>query len=124
MEAKTFPIEALMSAESGTLLCEFGEMHEYIEHILGRSVWTAEMVHHATKEAIKAATWDVCPSLSHKHWPGGERISKFGWFSQQLPKITSENYREVVEEFLQTFPKIPRTVDVPRGSTQRTVEVK
>ena len=34
---------AIVSAYTGILLGDFGEMHKYIEEIMGRPVWTHEM---------------------------------------------------------------------------------
>lgn len=33
----------VVSAYTGFLICDFGDMHEYIEKIMGRSVFTHEM---------------------------------------------------------------------------------
>ena len=33
----------IVSAYTGCLMCDFGDLHEYIEKLLGRSVWTHEL---------------------------------------------------------------------------------
>lgn len=43
IDGKTFSVGAVLSAYTGILLCEFGDMHEYIQHVFGRTVWTHEM---------------------------------------------------------------------------------
>lgn len=42
-DGKAFPVGAVLSAYTGILLCDFGVMHEYIQHVFGRPVWTHEM---------------------------------------------------------------------------------
>lgn len=42
-DGKAFSVGAVLSAYTGVLLCEFCDMHEYIQHVFGRPVWTHEM---------------------------------------------------------------------------------
>lgn len=46
----------VISAFTGVLACDFGDMHEYIEKKLGRPVFTHEMASEKVMEEIKAAT--------------------------------------------------------------------
>lgn len=33
----------IVSAYTGVLMCDFSDMHEYIEKVMGRPVWTHEL---------------------------------------------------------------------------------
>lgn len=43
----------VVSAYTGVLMCDFADMHEYIERIMGRPVWTHEMTEHEILKQIK-----------------------------------------------------------------------
>lgn len=53
----------IVSAYTGVLMCDFADMHEYIEQKLGRPVWTHELGDPAVWEQIKAATKEDFLSL-------------------------------------------------------------
>lgn len=40
---KNIKANAVVSAHTGILMGDFRDMHEYIEHIMGRPVWTHEL---------------------------------------------------------------------------------
>lgn len=35
--------KVIVSAYTGVLMCDFADLHEYIEKIMGRPVWTHEL---------------------------------------------------------------------------------
>ena len=43
----------IVSAYTGFLMCNFGDMHEYIEKIMGRPVWTHELASETLWAQIK-----------------------------------------------------------------------
>lgn len=43
----------VVSAYTGVLMCEFGKVHEYIEKILERPIWTHELAREELWEQIK-----------------------------------------------------------------------
>ncbi len=45
----------IVSAYTGVLCCEFSDMHEYIEKIMERSVWTHEMADASVMQQIRNA---------------------------------------------------------------------
>lgn len=45
----------ILSAFTGTLCCDFSTYHKYVEHLLGRPVWTHEMGDPRIAEQIKEA---------------------------------------------------------------------
>lgn len=51
----TYHEKIVVSAYTGYLMCDFADMHEYIEKKLGRPVWTHEMADEDIQEAIRNA---------------------------------------------------------------------
>lgn len=45
----------IVSAYTGVLMCDFSDMHKYIEEKIGRPVWTHEMASYNVQEEIKNA---------------------------------------------------------------------
>lgn len=62
METKAFSTAAVVSLSSGLLLCEFGEMHEVAEYLMGHPIWTHEF---ASKPM-----WDLMKSKLLAQHPG------------------------------------------------------
>jgi hypothetical protein len=54
---------AILSAYTGVLLGPFSDMHEYIENILRRPVWTHEMASESLSEEIRVAAMDDAMNL-------------------------------------------------------------
>lgn len=46
----------IVSAYTGVLMCDFSDMHEYIEKKLGRPVWTHELASKEVWDEIREAT--------------------------------------------------------------------
>lgn len=44
----------IVSAYTGVLMCDMGDLQKYIEGVLGRPVWTHELADHEIAEEIKA----------------------------------------------------------------------
>ncbi len=55
---------AIVSAYTGYLIGEFHDMHEYIEKIMGRPVWTHELGNKETMELIKSKSKDDFISIA------------------------------------------------------------
>ena len=55
---------AIISAYTGILLGEFSDMHEYIEQILGRPVFTHQLANEDINNEIKNKSRDDFMSLS------------------------------------------------------------
>lgn len=51
----TYHEKIVVSAYTGYLMCDFSDMHEYIEKKLGRTVWAHEMADKDIQEAIRNA---------------------------------------------------------------------
>lgn len=51
----TYQEAIVVSAYTGYLMCDFGDMHEYIEKVMGRPVWTHEMADERIMEKIREA---------------------------------------------------------------------
>lgn len=48
----------IVSAYTGYLMCDWDDMHQYIEKKLGRPVWTHELAFEEMQEKIREATKD------------------------------------------------------------------
>ena len=48
--------KVIVSTYTGILMCDFDSVHEYIEIILGRPVWTHELADKIVWDEIKAAS--------------------------------------------------------------------
>ena len=55
---------AIISAYTGILLGEFSDMHEYIEQILGKRVWTHQLANEHINNEIKNKSRDDFMALS------------------------------------------------------------
>lgn len=56
--------KVIVSAFTGILMCDFSDVHEYIEKILGRPVWTHQLadekIWNEIKEASKSDFIAIC----------------------------------------------------------------
>ncbi len=43
----------IVSAYTGVLMCDMGDLQQYIQEILGRPVWTHELAEHRVWDEIK-----------------------------------------------------------------------
>lgn len=61
---------AVLGAFTGVLMGPFNEMHEYIEEVMGRPVWTHEMGDRAfaleLREAARADFLAICENLTEE----------------------------------------------------------
>ena len=48
--------KVIISAYTGVLMCNFGDVHEYIEKILNRPIWTHELADENVWNEIKEAS--------------------------------------------------------------------
>lgn len=63
----TYREKIIVSAYTGYLMCDFSDMHEYIEKKLGHPVWTHEMADEDIQEAIRNAVHpDFIALCGHK----------------------------------------------------------
>lgn len=61
---KTYPANVVASITTRRLLCPFGDMHECIEYLMNRPVWTHEMANKELFERLKNGILEQHPSLS------------------------------------------------------------
>lgn len=80
-ETRDFPTAVVASISSGYLLCNFSDMHEAAEFILGHPVWTHHFGNEGICSALRAAVLEQCPSLPKK---------------EDCASITKENWQEFV----------------------------
>ena len=61
---KEFPTEVILSLLTGVLLCEFSQMHEAAEYLMGGSVWTHQFAHRPFTQRIQDAIRAQHPELT------------------------------------------------------------
>ena len=52
--------KVIVSAYTGVLMCDFADLHEYIEKIMGRPVWTHELALQEIKAKSKEDFMNLC----------------------------------------------------------------
>ena len=65
-DTKHFDPAALASIADGRLMCDFSVMHEAIEHVLGRPVWTHELADHDLAEEARRQVIAQFPDMAQR----------------------------------------------------------
>lgn len=76
MNTKQFKLGVVLSLTTGKLLCEFSELHEAAEYVLGHPVWTHEFADEQTVERIRNAVVTQHPGLADVDAKG---VTKENW---------------------------------------------
>ena len=62
----------IVSAYTGFLMCDFNDMHEYIEKKLGRPIWTHEfaldLIQNEIHEKVKPDFLKICKEVNMMNW--------------------------------------------------------
>lgn len=61
--SKIFSTAAVVSLSSGMLLCNFSEVHEAAEHLMGHQIWTHQFASRALWDQMKARLLEQHPAL-------------------------------------------------------------
>jgi hypothetical protein len=103
METKDFPVAVIASISTGVLLCQFGEMHEAAEYLMGHSIWTHHFASNELNDEMRRTILEQCPGMpteapgvTKDNWPAfkakleadlGEtvKIRKGGGLTAMLP---------------------------------------
>ena len=80
-ETRDFPTAVIASLSSGISLCNFSEMHEAAEFLMGHPIWT----HHFAQKGL----WEEMQKTILAQCPG---------FPTTLEGVTSENYKERIAQ--------------------------
>ena len=94
-ETRDFPTAVIASLSTGVLLCDFGEMHEAAEYLMGHPIWTH---HFADKELsckMQRAIASQCPGMP-----------------TELSGVSKDNYLAKVAEI---EAKVGKVVTIARG---------
>ena len=75
--------KVIVSAYTGILMCDFSDVHEYIEKILGGAVWTHQLADKKIWDDIKAASKSDFIAICEAEDPS--KGDQFG-ISEQFPK--------------------------------------
>jgi len=76
-ETRDFPTAVIASLSTGVLLCQFQEMHEAAEYLMGHSIWT----HHFGSKDL----WQEMQKIILEQCPG---------MPTDAPNITKDNWPE------------------------------
>lgn len=81
-ETRDFPTAVIASITTGTLLCEFSEMHEAAEYLMGHPIWTHHFASKDLNAKMVAAVLEQCPGLPTK----AEGVDRNTWpaFKEKL----------------------------------------
>lgn len=90
----------IVSAYTGVLMCDFDDVHEYIQKKLGRPVYTHELADKGIQKEVKEKSHEdfleICNrEESEQNWiPCSERLpKKMGYY------LTSNEYKVVHEDY-------------------------
>lgn len=62
-ETRDFPTAVIASISSGVLLCDFGEMHEAAEYLMGHPIWTHHFADKTMTGEMKRIIAEQCPGM-------------------------------------------------------------
>jgi hypothetical protein len=79
-ETRDFPTAVITSLSSGTLLCNFSDMHEAAEYLMGHPIWTHQFASKELWDEMRRTIAEQCPGM-----PMGE-----------IEGLTPDNYRDHV----------------------------
>lgn len=95
-ETRDFPTAVIASLATGVLLCQFGDMHEAAEYLMGHPIWTHHFADAMLTSEMKRTIVEQCPDMPVK-----------------LEGVTNDNYLQKVVEL---EAKIGKTVKIRKGS--------
>ena len=76
-ETRDFPTAVIASLSTGVLLCQFEEMHEAAEYLMGHPIWTHHFADKGLWKEMQRTIAEQCPGMP-----------------TELPDTSAENYRE------------------------------
>jgi hypothetical protein len=88
-ETRDFPVAVVASMSTGVLLCQFSEMHEAAEYLMGHPIWT----HHFGSKDL----WKEMQRTISEQCPG---------MPTDAPGITRENWPEFAAKLEAEFGKV------------------
>ena len=104
----TYRERVIVSAYTGYLMCDFSDVHHYIEQMMGRPVWTHEMADESVQKAIRKAVRQDFLALCGLRTEGRtmyenlvERLNKYSAEHEHHGGITAEA-ADAIEELQQT----------------------
>jgi thiamine monophosphate synthase len=62
-ETRAFPSEVIVSLSTGTLLCNFSDMHKAAEYLMGHLIWTHHFADKKLRQSIRKAIVTQHPSV-------------------------------------------------------------
>ena len=62
-ETRDFPTAVIASLSTGVLLCDFGDMQEAAEFLMGHPIWTHQFADKTLCDEIKRTITEQCPGM-------------------------------------------------------------
>lgn len=94
-ETRDFPTAVIASLSTGVLLCDFGEIHEAAEYLMGHPVWTHHFANKELWQKMQRAVIEQCPGIP-----------------TELPDVDKDNYLAKLAEI---EAKIGKVVKIRKG---------
>jgi hypothetical protein len=94
-ETRDFPTAVIASIATGIVLCDFSDMHEAAEFLMGHPIWTHQFADKQLVAEMQKTILEQCPGMP-----------------LSLEGVTAENYREHVRRLEAEFGP---TIKIRRG---------
>jgi hypothetical protein len=62
-ETRDFPVAVIASISCGVLLCQFQDMHEAAEYLMGHSIWTHHFANKDLCQEMQKTILEQCPGM-------------------------------------------------------------
>lgn len=76
-DTREFPTEVIASISTGVLLCNFSDLHEAAEYLMGHPIWTHQFADKELTEAMRATIAEQCPGMPGREF--AEAVTKENW---------------------------------------------
>lgn len=96
IEIRYFPTAAITSISTGVLLCNFSNMHEAAEYLMGHSIWTYHFADDILCNEMKQTVTEQYPEMP-----------------LEIEGVTKDNYLQKVADLEAKFGK---TIKIRKGS--------
>jgi len=82
-ETREFPTAVIASISTGVLMCDFGDMHEAAEYLMGHPIWTHHFANKDLWRDMQRAITTQCPGIP-----------------TEIEGVTKDNYLQKVAELV------------------------
>ncbi len=94
-ETRDFPTAVIASISTGVMLCQFGDMHEAAEYLMGHPIWTHHFADETLASEMKRTIVEQCPGMP-----------------VEIEGVTKDNYLQKIAEL---EAELGKTVKIRKG---------